>query len=83
MADYYTELSVEIFQKDVDFPLDDLYAVLTAMDENDFNRLPEVYKKPSPKTSTMTTTLRECWESRSSIILTPCGYTATEVRISN
>lgn len=31
MADYYTELSVEIFQNDVDFPLDDLYAVLTAM----------------------------------------------------
>lgn len=49
MADYYTELSVEIFQKDVDFPLDDLYAILTAMDENDFNKLPEVYKNTFPE----------------------------------
>ena len=49
MADYYTELSVEIFQNDVDFPLDDLYAILTAMDENDFNKLPEVYKKSFPE----------------------------------
>lgn len=49
MADYYTELSVKIFQKDVDFPLDDLYAILTAMDENDFNKLPEVYKNTFPK----------------------------------
>ena len=49
MADYYTELSVKIFQKDVDFPLDDLYAILIAMDENDFNKLPEVYKNTFPK----------------------------------
>ena len=45
MADYYTELSVEIFQKDVDFPLDDIYAVLTAMDESLQKNLPRKLRR--------------------------------------
>lgn len=49
MADYYTEMSVEIQQEDVDFPLDDLFKVLTAIDSDDYEALPPEYKNKFPK----------------------------------
>lgn len=44
MADYYTELSVEIMQNDVDFPLDDVFHIMEALEEGDHASLPEAYR---------------------------------------
>lgn len=44
MADYYTELSVEIMQNDVDFPLDDVFHIMEALDGGNHASLPEAYR---------------------------------------
>lgn len=44
MADYYTELSVEIMQNDVDFPLDDVFHIMEALNAGDHASLPEAYR---------------------------------------
>lgn len=48
MADYYTELSVEIMQNEVDFPLDDVFAIMKAVDERESSHMPEAYRSLFP-----------------------------------